>query len=199
MAVVSIKNKLRRGNLLVGNTAYELPGDFESIATVSVGSGGAASATFTSIPATYAHLQIRCLMKKAGAGNDSFSLIRLNGDTGLNYATHYLLGTGSTAVAGANAPSVDSIFGGVTWGTGSSVSSSTFSAAIIDILDYTNTNKYTTLRTLSGIDGNGAGQVDLTSGVWMNTNAITSVAIVGNGGNFNEYSHFALYGIKGVA
>lgn len=176
---------------------YSLPTSFESIATSVVGSTSVASVTFSSIPSTYTHLQIRCLMKKAGTGNDSFSFIHFNSDTGTNYATHYLLGTGSSAIAGANAPSVTDIYGGVTWGTGSSVSSSTFSVAIIDILDYKNTNKYTTVRTLSGIDGNGAGQIDLTSGVWMNTNAVTSIEIAGNGGNFNQYSHFALYGIKG--
>jgi hypothetical protein len=32
-------------------------GDFESIATVTVGSGGSAVISFTSIPSTYAHLQ----------------------------------------------------------------------------------------------------------------------------------------------
>ena len=37
--------------------------DFESIATVSVGSGGAANVEFTSIPATFTHLQIRAILK----------------------------------------------------------------------------------------------------------------------------------------
>lgn len=181
-------------SMLAGNTAF-VPA-FESIATTTVGSTSVASVTFSSIPSTYTHLQIRCLMKKAGTGNDSFSFIHFNGDTNTNYSTHYLLGTGTGVISGANSPSVADIFGGVTWGTGSSVSSSTFSAAVIDILDYTNTNKYTTVRTLSGVDGNGAGQMDFTSGMWMNTNAVTSIEIAGNGGNFNQYSHFALYGIK---
>jgi hypothetical protein len=136
-------------------------------------------------------------MKKAGTGNDSFTLMTLNSDTGNNYATHYLLGTGAVALAGANAPSISSIYAGVTWGTGSSFSASTFSAAVIDVLDYTNTNKNTTVRTLTGTDGNGAGQIDLISGVWLNTAAVTTINIAGNGGNFNEFSTFALYGIKG--
>ena len=67
MAVVSIKNKLRRGNLLVGNDPY-IPTDYESIATVSVGSGGAADVEFTSIPGTYTHLQIRWIARSARAG-----------------------------------------------------------------------------------------------------------------------------------
>jgi hypothetical protein len=169
---------------------------YDSLATVTVGATSVASITFTGIPSGYKHLQLRCLMKKAGTGNDSFSLMTLNSDTGNNYATHYLLGTGGVALAGANAPSVSSIYAGVTWGTGSSVSSSTFSTAIIDVLDYANTNKNTTVRTLTGIDGNGAGQIDLNSGVWLNTAAVTSINIAGNGGNFTEYSSFALYGVK---
>ena len=170
-------------------------GSFESIATVTVGSGGSSSISFTSIPGTYAHLQVRCLMKKAGTGNDSFSLLTFNNDTAANYATHYLLGTGSGTGAGAST-SVTSLYAGVTWGTGSSVNASSFSVAIVDVLDYANTNKYKTTRTLSGIDGNGAGQIDFTSGLWMSTSAVTRLDITGNGGNFNEYSHFALYGIK---
>ena len=183
-------------SLLAGNTAFD-PGATFLIDTISVGAGGAASISFTSIPSTYKHLQVRAFMKKAGTGNDSFSLLTFNGDTGNNYSTHYLLGTGSVALAGANAPSVSSIFAGVTWGTGSSVSSSTFSAAIIDVLDYATTAKYKTTRTLTGIDGNGAGQVDLTSGLWRDTAAINRIDITGNGGNFNQYSSFALYGYTG--
>jgi len=173
------------------------PTSYESISTVTVGGGGASSISFTSIPSTFSHLQVRCFMKKAGTGNDSFSLLNFNNDTGNNYATHYLLGTGSVTAAGANAPSVGNIFAGVTWGTGSSVSSSTFSAAVIDVLDYASTAKYKTTRTLTGIDGNGAGQIDLVSGLWLNTAAINRLDITGNGGNFTQYSSFALYGIKG--
>lgn len=184
-------------SMLAGNIGAEAA--FESIATSTVGSTSVASVTFSSIPSTYTHLQIRCLMKKAGTGNDSFSLLTFNSDSGSNYSTHYLLGTGASVLAGANAPSVTSIFAGVTWGTGSSVSSSSFSVAVIDILDYKDTNKYKTVRTLSGIDGNGAGQVDFTSGLWLSTSAITSITITGNGGNFLQYSNFALYGIKVVA
>jgi len=171
-------------------------GAYDALATITVPSGGVASVSFVGIPSGYKHLQIRCLMKKAGTGNDSFSLMTLNSDTGFNYASHYLLGTGAVALSGANAPSVTSIFAGVTWGTGSSVSSSTFSSAIIDVLDYSNTNKNTTVRTFTGVDGNGAGQIDLISGVWLNTAAVTTISIAGNGGNFNEYSQFALFGIK---
>jgi hypothetical protein len=44
---------------IIASSRLAAVGDFESIATVSVGSGGAADVEFTSIPATYTHLQIR--------------------------------------------------------------------------------------------------------------------------------------------
>jgi hypothetical protein len=71
-----------------------------------------------------------------------------------------------------------------------------FGTVIIDILDYANTNKYKTQRSLGGNDRNGAGYIDFSSGNWRNTNAITSIdikALYGTG--FAQYSHFALYGI----
>jgi hypothetical protein len=77
-----------------------------------------------------------------------------------------------------------------------------YSASIIDILDYANTNKYKTYRALTGIDKNGSGSIQLTSGVWRNTTAITSITITPQSNTsptnqFQQYSQFALYGIKG--
>jgi hypothetical protein len=80
------------------------------------------------------------------------------------------------------------------------VSYDQFSPFVFDILDYTNTNKYKTIRTLSGTNNNSAGTnsyVRFSSGLWMNTNAITSVTIYAASGNFAQHSQLALYGIKG--
>ena len=78
-------------------------------------------------------------------------------------------------------------------------SSSYPAVSVIDILDYANTNKYKTIRALTGQDGNGTGtatdwRLTFGSGLWMNTNAITSIKTVNV--NFRNYSHIALYGIK---
>lgn len=168
------------------------PGYFESIQTVIVPSSGQASVTFSNIPNTYTHLQLRCLYQVNGTDTD-FSL-RFNTDSGSNYTKHQLYGTGSTTGASAST-SQTSIAGGVSQST-----TSYFSSAIIDILDYTNTNKYTTVRTLTGSDANGSGSVYLRSGLWLNTAAITSIIIIPTSGAtiINQYSHFALYGIRGA-
>jgi hypothetical protein len=116
--------------------------------------------------------------------------MQLNSDTGSNYARHFLNGNGSTVGAGANS-SFTNMFAGTT-----ANATSTFGASIIDILDYTNTNKYTTTRSLSGADSNGSGFVQFFSGLWMNTAAVTTITITGDS-NFDQYSQFALYGIRG--
>jgi hypothetical protein len=164
-------------------------GDYESIATTTVGSGGAASISFTSIPSTYQHLQIR-FMGVASSATDY--TMRFNSDTGSNYRGHYLYSDGATAFTGQT-------FGGVT--TRLDFLFNGFSTVngvmVCDILDYTNTNKYTTTRGLGGYDNNGTGQSTMLSGLWMNTAAINNISITPDSGTFSQYSSFALYGIKG--
>ena len=168
------------------------PNSYESIATVTVGSGGSASIDFTSISSAYKHLQIRGINRNETS--DNTFRIRFNSDSGSNYSRHFLYGDGSTATAAAGA-STASI--GVTIIATSSNASSIFSGFVIDILDYANTSKYKTVRSLGGYDANGSGYITLTSGVWMNTAAVTSITLISDSGDQNQYSSFALYGIKG--
>jgi hypothetical protein len=67
---------------------------------------------------------------------------------------------------------------------------------ITDILDYTNTNKFTVARSLGGYDANGSGYVLFASNLWKNTAAVTSITIEASP-SFVQYTQFALYGIKG--
>ena len=169
---------------------------FESIATVSVGSGGAANVEFTSIPSTYTHLQVRAIAKAAATANDAAYDLRLsfNGNTtGADYNEHYLFGNGSSVGAGVN---TNNRIIGTSMGSGNA---NMFAVNLYDILDYANTNKYKTVRTLCGWDANGSGQVTFMSQVWMKTDAITSIKVDFNTGpSFGQYSHFALYGIRGA-
>jgi hypothetical protein len=170
-------------------------GDFESIATVSVGAGGSSSITFSSISADYAHLQIRGIARSNRSSDLDTLQIRFNGDTGTNYSRHYLYADGSSVSAGAD---TSTTFANVGLLTGANAGSSMFGANIIDILDYANTNKFKTIRCLSGEDRNGSGDLQFASGLWRNTNAITSITIISQAGvsTMQQYSHFALYGIK---
>jgi hypothetical protein len=176
------------------NTKSFLGGDFESIATTTVGAGGAATVTFSSIPSTYTHLQIRGIARNTRAVAFDNIYIYFNSDTAANYSSHFLYGDGSTTGAGASTNATD---GGLALSVGASSTASCFGVGIIDILDYANTNKYKTYRSLTGGDANGSGQVLLRSGNWRSNSAITSMTLFPTVGNFTQYSSFALYGIKG--
>lgn len=173
--------------------------DFFQIATTTVGAGTASSITFSSIPQTYTHLQIRFSAQSNDTANSGLGNNRLNGyfnadETATNYYSHYLIGNGSTAVA--DAEQVAKWAGDCTRN-----SSAGWGTVVIDILDYTNTNKFTTTRCLTGwsnndaVDGNGS--VRIVSGLWRNTAAITSIKIAPEAAvNFKQYSRFDLYGVK---
>jgi hypothetical protein len=183
--------------ILAGVGTAPITGSYESIATTVVGSGGQATITFASISATYSHLQIRAMGRtdRTPATIDGFRIQFNNVTTSAQYRSHYLVGTGSSAGSGDELNTAGIV--AQRFST-QAATSSMYGAAVIDILDYANTNKHKTIKCLGGTDQNGSGEVYLTSGVWMNTAAISEIDIVPNiGTNFSEYSSFALYGIKG--
>lgn len=168
---------------------------YESLQTVTVSSGGASSISFTSIPSTYKHLQIRAITRESLGSTLGGMYIQLNSDTGSNYAWHRLYGDGASTFAGASTSTTAELGAIIATTAGTS---NVFSASVIDILDYQNGNKYKTMRSLTGLDYNGSGYVGLHSGLWQNTAAVTSITINPDSGqNWQQYSSFALYGIKG--
>ena len=168
-------------------------GDYESIATTTVGAGGTSTITFSSIPQTYTHLQIRCLTRSTEAADGDNVYMQLNGSSASSYAWHRLIGSGATPSAGVNSGVT---LGLITINAGATASAGTFGAAVIDILDYTNTNKNRTVRGLGGYDGNGHGYVSYNSFGYFNTTAVSSI-LLGTSLGFAQHSTFALYGIKG--
>jgi hypothetical protein len=173
-------------------------GAYDSIATVTVGAGGSSSVSFTSIPSTYTHLQVRGITRNsANVGGDASSF-RFNSDSSNSYTQHYLAGNGATASASYTTAIAQGY-----WGVNQADASRTtgvFTPVVFDILDYANTSKYKTVRVLSGTDDNGATCfVTLSSNVYIKTDAITSMTIypynVGSN-NWAQYTQFALYGIK---
>jgi len=169
--------------------------NYSSISTVTVGSGGASSITFSSIPSTYTHLQIRAISRSAQAASTDSMYMRFNGISTTSYSWHYLKGDGSSATASAYA-SDNVMYAGTT--PAASATSGLFGVTIIDILDYANTNKNKTVRVLDGYDANGSGVVELRSNAWYSTSALTDILIANYTGsaNFAQYSQFALYGVR---
>ena len=172
---------------LHGNGVAASTTAFESIQTATVGAGGSSSISFSSIPSTYTHLQIRVMTLTTGVNTDI--LMRFNSDSGNNYSQHYLYGTGAAAASGGAASQSYAPLG-IEGGT------SAPGVAVCDVLDYKNTSKYKTVRSLSGDDQNGSGYLFMYSSAWLNTAAISSITITPGAGVFNQYSQFALYGVK---
>lgn len=192
----------RQTNSAFGMFSAAAVGNFDSIATVTVGSGGSSTITFSSIPSSYTHLQIRGIVRSDRGSTEDTGRIRFNSDTGNNYNTHVLEAYTGPATAVSASAATSSSYSGYTT-AGNNATSGIFAPIIIDILDYANTNKYKTIRILGGLELNTTANynyADLLSGSWMSTSAITSIIftpVIGT--NWVQYSHFSLYGIKGAA
>ena len=196
MSISSVKTGAVGVSLLAGNTGYDPAATF--LIARANGDGSSSTITFNSIPQTYKHLQLRFQGRVTfnGGGSIYNAVIRFNSDTGANYTWHAIRGTGSSVVAYGSTSqtkfTIDSVF------PDAGTTSNTFGTALVDIHDYTSTTKNKTNRAFSGNDTNGAGNVWLTSSLWLNTNAITSITIENNGGwAFATGSTFALYGMVG--
>jgi hypothetical protein len=105
-----------------------------------------------------------------------------------------MYGTGSGAAAGNTVPSTSGSLGYISANTDTNI----FGTAVFDLLDYANTNKFKTSRSLTGYDNNGAGLLVLYSSLWRSTAAVNSITMFPNSsGLFQQYTKASLYGIKG--
>jgi len=171
---------------------------YESIQTIN-GDGVASSVTFTSIPTRFKHLQIRGIARgtRSFIGEDIY--FRFNGDGGNSYYYHEIY---------ANPPSNASVS---TSGLTSAIRQSQIPAAtstanmhgtfIFDIYDWQSSVKTKTTKGFGGFDSNSTStgysyhNIWHTSGLWLNTNPITTITLVSNG-PFTTTSSFALYGVR---
>lgn len=177
-------------------SAVVIPESYESIATVTVTSGGNASIQFNSIPQTYKHLQVRAFLRDARSATALNNYhMQINGDTGNNYVSHSIIHDGSSISAGYSTglnktdyfidPSTNTTPG-------------IFASSIWDILEYSSTDRYKVIKHIGGYDNNGYGRMNYNSALWSNTDAINALTFSNSSNaNFIQYSSFALYGVKG--
>lgn len=175
-------------SMLAGNAKYN-PGAYEQISTILV-STATQFLFFTNIPQDYKHLQLRMTLRTDSNSVDCY--IAFNGESNsANHSYHYLLGNGSSVSSSGVASSwmvigVPEI---------SSSTSGAFTANIVDILDYSSPNKFTTSRSLSG--GTSINQIRMFSAAWRNTAPVTEIRLNSGGGNMVTGTRVSLYGIKG--
>ena len=172
-------------------------GAYEPIAVVTAPSSGVSSITFGSIPSIYTNLQIRGISRpsETGAGGAAYVFLIMNNDSGSNYSRHSLYGGGGGVSAQASASDTN-IRAGFQMRNG--YTSNFYATSIIDILDYSNVNKNKVVRSISGFTAPEGSVIAISSGAWLNTNAVTSLTLTCESGNFIQYSSLALYGIKGA-
>ena len=161
------------------------------IASNTVGSGGVASVTFSSIPSTYTDLilysSVRCT-----AAEDSFYL-RFNNDSATNYSFRRLLGDGSSA-SSSSATSQAQIPNQFMAESG--YTANTFSNNMAYIPNYASSNtKSVSLDSVNETNATNP-RMNIAAGLWSGTAAITQVNLIPGAGNFAQYSTFTLYGIS---
>lgn len=192
---IKTQTNLKYDSMLAGNAAY-IPTAYQSIATITVTSSSAGEILFSGIPATYKHLVVRGVLRTDNAStNDSFNLIYNNNFSGYSntfltaYATNTQTSTSTTSLSTFEIARI----------AGASAGSNYFAPILIDILDYTNTSAYKSMRAYTGLSNNGsASRIYIYGGSWENTSAITSLKFTPvNGSGFVQNSTIALYGLKG--
>jgi len=154
---------------------------------------GSGAIYFNNIPQNFTHLQVR-IFGRGGTASTGSNIYTNWGGSGsaTTFSDHILNGNGSTASSSANT-GLSYIFGGTMFPAASSTAN-IMGVCIIDILDYTNTNKYKTIKMLGGNDQNGSGQVILASGLIQYSGAITT-GYVDTEGSFTTSTTVQLYGI----
>ena len=163
---------------------------YEAIATVTVGSGGAANITFSSIPATYTDLVLK-ISGRHDTSSDQGIFIKFNGSTS-NRSHRYVAGNGTTPESSSG---TDGYIGSI---QGTNATASTFNNTEVYIPNYASSNNKSS--SIDNVTENNAttAYVNLVAGLWSDSAAITSIAMtVGNGTqNFVQYTTATLYGIK---
>jgi hypothetical protein len=178
-----------------------VPTAYESIASLN-GTGSNTSWTFSSIPSTYKHLQIRGVLREAAGGNANGSLrLQFNASGSSTGRGHWFQALGDTSpYTQAQNDSGDMYIQYVS--VGSAATSNVYGHFIIDILDYADTNKKKVMRNFYGVNCNNfaatSAVIGSNSNLWNDTSAINEIRLVGANGNaYTTLSNVALYGIKG--
>lgn len=155
-----------------------------ALATTTL-SSAASSVTFSSIPTSVNGVALRDLIVIVGATAPSQNgvIVEFNSDTTVsNYTRVFMLGDGSAASSGSGN------------GNGMVDITTTQSANILQVMDYTATDKHKTVLSRSNLPSTFTYAMATR---WANTSAINSVRLRLFATNFNSGSTFSLYGIAG--
>ena len=159
----------------------------------SITSPSGAGVNFTSIPATYTHLQLRMYVRSTASATTAIGSIQFNNDQ----ATTSYNGNGTTADGAtvSNTTQGANTYISLPPMPANNATASIYGFQIIDILDYTSTTKSKTIKILSGYDANGTGNCFYGGGLWYNTPAAIHTINFGITTGWASGTRFDLYGI----
>jgi hypothetical protein len=164
---------------------------FELIASSTVGSGGAASIDFTSIPSTFTDLCVKLSGRSTATPANPWTSVYSyfnNDTTGGNYTGRAVYGTGSAAGSEAN--------GVVLFASNGTATASTFANSELYIPNYTSSNAKSASAD-NGTESNATASLAyLGALLWSGTAAINRITLTPTSGNFAQYSTAYLYGVK---
>ena len=166
---------------------------FIKIASTTVGAGGASDITFSSIPGTYTDLLLNLSGRYTGGGSQSTVWISAINGSSSNLSNKWLRGSGSGTFQSGDAS------GGIYVGqvNGSSSTSNTFTNISIYIPSYTASASKSISVDAVQENNQVEAYMSITSGVWDNSAAVTSITIDPDGSNtFAQYTTATLYGIS---
>ena len=168
-----------------------MPTTYEAIATVTVGSGGAASIDFTSIPQTYTDLLLKLSARSTHSSIDPCRVTFNSSSSGYSYRSIFADGSSVASYSGSSQSWLE-----VQYIPGTAQTASTFNNAEIYIPNYAgSSNKSASLDAVQENNATTAYIVPM-AWLWSNTSAITSITLALSNGNFAQYSTATLYGIK---
>jgi len=167
----------------------------KKIQTVTVGAGGAADITFSSIPQTYTDLKI-VLSGRSTQGNVyGGGALQFNADTASNYRFRRLRGDGSIT---ASDNSTSSAFISNWDVAGANATASVFSNIEFYIPNYTSANAKSVSIDYVGENNATEAHMGIIAGLWTGTAAITSIKLYSAGGNLVQYTTATLYGVSNI-
>lgn len=165
---------------------------YGKIATVEVGSGGAADIDIQNIPAIYTDLYLLLSLRDNRSNTDNEIYVKFNNNT-TGYSFRRLSGDGSSATSGSG-----SSYPMLTENSGTSTSN-TFASSTIYISNYAGSNNKS--FSIDSVMENNAtlAYSYMVAGLWSNSAAISRITLTPFSGSFVQYSTATLYGIRKTA
>jgi hypothetical protein len=169
---------------------------FTKIAAVTVGSGGAATIDFSSIPSTYTDLTIK-LTARSSLTQSGIN-IRFNSDSGANYSWRRLIGSGSATFSDSNvtygSPFNTYIY--LSYNALSTYTANTFASADLYVPNYAGSNSKSFSADMVNENNATEAYAALTAGLWSSSSVVNAISLEAASGTFVQYSTAVLYGIN---